>query len=258
MEKNSNKPSGTGTREWSDVSHNIGIGCSHDCLYCYAADFALSKNQIKNRIDWANEKLTPRKIPTKDGVVMFPTAHDISPYYLEACIKTLREMFEAGREVLIVTKAHASSIKRICDEFEDYKANILIRITIGSMDAGITEFWEPGAPSPVERLVALGYAYLRGFKTSVSMEPILHGTDDAINTYRIIEPFVTEKIWIGKMNNPTKRVDTTKPDNIAAVKVILNLQSDVEIMKLYNELKDEPKVEWKDSIKQIVTKKTKK
>lgn len=254
MDKHIEKSSCTGTREWSDVSHNIGFGCSHDCIYCYAADFALNTNQIKNRIDWTNEKLTPRKIPTKDGIVMFPTAHDISPYYLEACIKTLREMFEAGREVLIVTKAHISSIKRICDEFEDYKANVLIRITIGSMDKSKTDFWEPRAPSPVERLVALGYAYLRGFKTSVSMEPMLHGTDDAINTYRIVEPFVTEKIWIGKMNQPAKRVDTTTPDLLAAVNEILQLQSNGEILELYNELKDEPKIAWKDSIQKVVTK----
>jgi DNA repair photolyase len=244
----------TGTREWSDVSHNIATGCSHGCLYCYASAKAVEKGYVRNREEWLTERITPRKFPDKEGVIMFPTAHDITPYYLEASLRTLQEMLEAGREVLIVTKAHTSCIKRICDDFEAYKDNLLIRITIGSMDTNLTYFWEPHAPSPIERFIALGYAYLRGFNTSVSMEPMLHGIDDAENTFRIVEPYITEKVWIGKMNYPSNRVDTSILAQRTAVNEIIELQSDSEIMILYEKLKDEPKVEWKDSIKQIIAK----
>lgn len=254
MKKIDNHSKCTGTREWSDVSHNIGVGCSHGCLYCYAASNAVERGVVSNRGNWVTERITPRKITSKEGVIMFPTAHDITPYYLEASVEAIREMFEAGRDVLIVTKAHSTCIKRLCDEFEAYREQILIRITIGSMYFDKTNFWEPGAPSPIERLVALGYAYLRGFKTSVSMEPMLHGIDDAINTYRIVEPYVTEKIWIGKMNSPYKRVDTSADAQRDAVNEIIELQSDSEIMKLYEELKGEPKVEWKDSIHSVISK----
>lgn len=252
MEQIAIKTTCTGTREWSDVSHNIGSGCSHGCRYCYAASNALTKGYIKTQADWLVEKMTPRRIPTKPGIVMFPTAHDISPYYLDASVKTIQELLEAGSEVLIVTKAHASCIKRICDDFEDYKNQLVIRITIGSMDKSITDFWEPYAPSPIERFIALGYAFLRGYKTSVSMEPMLHGTDDALNTYHIMEPYVTDHIWIGKMNSPVNRVDTSISENSSAVGEIIELQSDTEILKLYNELKEEVKVRWKDSIQTVV------
>ncbi len=243
----------TGTREWSDVSHNIGVGCSHGCLYCFAAAKAVEKGNVRDREEWKTEKITPRRIPKAEGVIMFPTAHDITPYYLDASVLTVREMLEAGREVLIVTKAHSNSVKRICDEFEEYREQLLIRITIGSVDMEQTNFWEPDAPPPLERLIALGYAFLRGFKTSVSMEPMLHGIDDALNTYYVVEPYVTEKIWIGKMNSPYTRVDTTVIDQRTAVDEIIELQSDSEIMKLYEELKGEPKVEWKDSIQKVLS-----
>jgi DNA repair photolyase len=143
----------TGTREWSDVSHNIGQNCSHNCRYCYAAAYALAKGHIKTREEWSTEILTPRRIPTKPGTIMFPTAHDITPFYLDASLTTIEQMMLAGRNVVIVTKAHLECMKAICDKFTGYKKQLLIRVTIGSMKEAVCKFWEPGAPSPSERLV---------------------------------------------------------------------------------------------------------
>lgn len=252
MKKIGNKTNCTGTREWSDVSHNIGKGCSHDCKYCYAAAFALDKGQIKTRSEWSSEEITPRKIPTKPGVIMFPTAHDISPFYLEASLTAIEQMMEAGRNIVIVTKAHLECVKAICDKFTDYKDKIVLRVTIGSMDEQICKFWEPGAPKPSERLSALKYAFEQGYTTSVSMEPMLLGVADAVKTFNTVEPFVTEKVWIGKMNSPSKRVDTSDDDNRKKVAYIKVCQSDTEIRKLYVQLKANSKVAWKDSIKQII------
>jgi len=252
MNKSNSKTPRTGTREWSDVSHNTGNGCSHDCKYCYAAAFALDKGLIKTRPEWSTETSTPRRIPTKSGVIMFPTAHDISPFYLEASLAALQQMMEAGRNVVIVTKAHLECVKAICDKFTGCKDKIVLRITIGSMDEAVCRFWEPGAPPPSERLAALKYAYEQGYTTSVSMEPMLLGVTDAVKAFNVVEPFVTEKIWIGKMNSPSKRVDVSDEDNRKKVAYIKVCQSDTEIRKLYVQLKANSKVAWKDSIKQIV------
>jgi hypothetical protein len=86
------------------------------------------------------------------------------------------------------------------------------------------------------------------------MEPMLHGTDDALNTYHIVEPYVNDNIWIGKMNSPANRVDTSISENSTAVDDIIKLQSDSEIIKLHKELKDKAKVKWKDSIQAVVAK----
>lgn len=241
----------TGTREWSDVSHNIGKGCSHNCRYCYAAAYALSTGKINTRDEWATETLITRPIPTKPGVIMFPTAHDITPYYLEASISAIQQMMDAGRSVVIVTKAHLACVKAICDRFISHKDKIVLRVTIGSMDEGSCRFWEPGAPPASERLAALKYAYEAGYTTSVSMEPILIGVKDAVKTYETVEPYVREMVWIGRMNSPDRRVDVSDLGVRFWVGEIMKYQSDTEMLKLYDLLKDHDKVAWKDSIRHV-------
>src|SRR6185369_8736162 len=190
MDKNITKKKVTGTREWSDVSHNIASGCSHGCLYCYNTAFALEKGLIRDRVEGITERLTPRSIPTKPGIIMFPTAHDISLFYLQSSLTAIEQMMLAGRSVVIVTKAHLECIKAICDKFTAYRDKIVLRVTIGSMDEQECKFWEPGAPPPSERLAALKYAYDLGYTTSVSMEPILVGVTDAVKTFNIVAPYV--------------------------------------------------------------------
>lgn len=242
----------TGTREWSDVSHNIGKGCSHNCRYCYAAEYGQRTGQIKTRYELATEVLTPRPIPTKPGIIMFPTAHDITPFYLDASISAIQQMMEAGRSIVIVTKAHLECVKAICDRFTSHKDKIVLRVTIGSMDENVCKFWEPGAPPPSERLEALKYAYEQGYMTSVSMEPILVGGTDAVKTFNAVAPYVTEKVWIGRMNSPDRRIDTSDPEVKRRLAYLKKCQADTEILMLYYKLKDHSKVAWKDSIKQVV------
>ncbi len=60
------------------------------------------------------------------------------------------------------------------------------------------KFWEPNAPSFEERLRSLKYAYDKGYKTSISIEPFLDK-----DPYVLVEklmPFTSKSIWIGKMN----------------------------------------------------------
>jgi DNA repair photolyase len=244
----------TGTKKWPDASYNIGKGCSNDCKYCYAAAYALEEGHIKARNDWATEKLTPRPIPTQKGVIMFPTAHDITPFYLGASIDAIEEMMLAGRNVVIVTKAHIECMKAICDKFTNHKDQLIIRVTIGSMKEKVCKFWEPGAPPPSERLEALKYAYDSGYQTSVSMEPILLGVSDAVKTFNAVYHYVREKVWIGRMNSPNKKADVSDPVVKVRVAYFKKCQSDQEILKLYWELLGDCKVAWKDSIKQVVEK----
>ena len=65
-------------------------------------------------------------------------------------------------------------------------------------------------------------------------------------------PFITDTIWLGKMNQVRKRVDPKTAKEKAAVQRIEDNQTDERIVALYERLKDEPKVEWKESIKKVV------
>lgn len=243
---------GYGTGEWAEHKRNCMVGCTNDCAYCYARTNAITMRKIPGRRYWAEEQLDEKefnkpfvKLP---GLIMFPTRHDITPSNFQFTLPYLRGWLEAGNDVLTVTKANLACTKELCRQLVEFKDQLLIRITIGSMNALLCKFWERNAPSPQERLMALQHAFDCGFETSVSMEPILHDVDDAIVTYRTVEPFVTEKIWIGPMNEVGRRVDMDNKNFKAAAYDIRMFQSYDELVKLRETLKDEPKVLWKETM----------
>lgn len=247
---------GTGTREWSESNYNIQFGCKHGCLYCYAKEMALRFKRISSHEEWANERIrggaVNRKWSKVEGVIMFPTTHDITPDNLPYAITALKNMLAPGNSVLIVSKPHFDCIRTICDELSAFKSQILFRFTIGTLNDDLSKFWEPGAPSPFERICSLEYAFERGFQTSVSMEPMLWGYAEAIRTFHRVKLFVTDTVWIGKMNKIRSCVDMSNLDNKFMVEEIERSQCDEAIKTLVDTLKDEPKVRWKDSIKRVI------
>jgi DNA repair photolyase len=183
----------------------------------------------------------------------YPSTHDITPKHLTEHIQVIRNIVSSNNKVLIVTKPHISCIQRICEEFQNFKEQILFRFTIGSTDSEILKFWETQAPSFEERFEALKYAYNLGFKTSISCEPML---DD--NTGFLIETvkdYVTDTIWVGKANklkDRLKRNGYTDAETLERAEDLIGMQSDLKIKELYLKYKDFEMVEWKDSVKKVV------
>lgn len=247
---------GFGTAEWADKNHNIITGCIHNCRYCYSRKKAVETGRITQSDDWQREQLDQFKYQStairSHGVVMYPSQHDLSPDFKLQHLETISKLLAAGNSVLLVTKAHLEMVQAICEHFDNQKDRLLFRITIGSLDRQICSFWEPGAPQPDERVEALKYAYTQGYMTSVSAEPMLEGPENMIRLYRTLEPYITNDIWFGKMNSVRSRIDTSIPAVAAGVKIIEKLQSDANIDRLYESLKAEPKVRWKESIQKVV------
>ena len=190
-----------GTKEWADSNVNCYFGCSNNCEYCYAKKMAIRfkrKTEETWRIMILNQKSIDKGYNKRNGRVMFPTSHDITSESLENCIKVLRKLLIARNSVLITTKPQLECVKKICNEFRKYQSLIQFRFTITSNYNDILRFWEPNAPSFEERLASLKYAYNYGFKTSISIEPFLD-KDPYILVENLV-PYVTESIWIGKMN----------------------------------------------------------
>ena len=79
----------SGTKEWAVHNFNIAQGCSHNCRYCYARANAIRFGRIKKPDEWTaeqiNEKNRHKKWRKRDGRIMFPTTHDITPNLLRAC-----------------------------------------------------------------------------------------------------------------------------------------------------------------------------
>ena len=245
-----------GTREWAAFNENCLLGCSHDCRYCYAKALAIWYKR-KTPATWKNEEVRnsqlSRTFSKRSGRIMFPTTHDITPAHLIECLLFLERMLSSGNKVLIVSKPHLDCIKAICTCLERFKQNILFRFTIGSVDSSVLKFWEPNAPDFPERLASLQYAFQQGYGTSVSCEPMLD--DNIDNLIRKTAPFVTDAIWLGKMNNPLYRLKLnggTDPETTQRAKDLVALQDEKNIRELYSKYKDNPLIKWKESIKKVV------
>lgn len=244
-----------GTKEWSDSSANFVTGCENDCLYCYAKAMAIRFKRAT--IDsWKTpiirEAQLEKKIGKKKGTIMFPSTHDLHPEHLCYIIPFLGKLLAPGNNVLIVSKPRLEVIKTICSTFPQYRDQILFRFTIGSTNDEILKFWEPGAPLFGERIRCLIHAWLHEFKTSVSCEPMLgEYIDIVVDEAR---KFVTDSIWLGKMNDPTSRLRINGHSNIPSEfkDGIRYWMNDKNIFDLYERYHDDPMIKWKESIKKII------
>jgi DNA repair photolyase len=182
---------------------------------------------------------------------MFPSSHDITPNNLNACEIVLRRLLDAGNKVLVVSKPHFSCIESLCTLFQWRRENILFRFSIGACDDQILSYWEPNAPCYDERKQCLRHAYQVGFKTSVSVEPML----DSANIDALISdlsPYVTDAIWIGTMNH-LKRLEKGSDTVLRqAIGRIRKGQTNSVIKAIYQRHKGNPMIKWKKEIKKMV------
>ena len=97
------------------------------------------------------------------------------------------------------------------------------------------------------------HAFSEVYQTSVSCEPIL---DDNIgDVIDRVSPFVTDSIWLGKMNHLRSRLALNEEDDPVTMQradQLIGWQSDENLKQLYSSYKDNPLIKWKDSIKKVV------
>lgn len=257
----------SGTKEWSVASLNIHLGCSHRCRYCYAREKMVRLERCTME-GWGTDYNRMKDKPFAgfnkkyDGVVMFPTTHDLVPEILPEALKGIELLVKAGNTVLLVSKPHLEVVKAICKAFSDTREyathgpmHLRWRFTIGSLDDTILSYWEPGAPNFAERFASLKYAFTAGYSTSVSVEPMLDG-QNVIELFRRLEPFTSDTFWIGKMNNIRRKDGTlwrvepgTAEEEVARIEAG---QTDERIREIYEALRNEPKIRWKESFKTVL------
>lgn len=240
----------SGTKEWADYNVNCIKGCYNNCRYCYAKVMARRFGRSTDDA-WKNMKIKKsvlsKNFKKRPGRVMFPSTHDIfhiSPFK-EACFTVLGRLLESKNDVLITTKPRLIIIQEIVQKFNPYKKQMQFRFTLTSIEDKLLEFWEPNAPRIKERLASLRHAFLRGFKTSVSIEPFLDY--DPTELVETIATFTTESIWIGRMNYiPRKNLSNEEKPYYNRIRK--NYETS-HLWELYNKLKKYPKVRFKDSVR---------
>lgn len=245
-----------GTQEWAAHNINIQHGCENNCKYCYAKSFAIrfgrSTPDTWATTEFQNDKIE-KEYRKRDGKIMFPTSHDITDNNINEYISVLKKLLVSGNDVLIVSKPHLSCIKRICEECSEYKKQILFRFTIGSTSNRVLKYWEPEAPTFNERLNSLKWAHTKGYQTSVSVEPMLDTNMDEL--IKALRPYVTDSIWLGRVNNIKAALTLNCPKDTDAKKKaeeLLEQQNDQWINLLYRKYHKDKIIKWKDSIKKVV------
>ena len=221
--------------------------------------FNAKNPKLKQPADWHNWEIRPKDVDKayglKDGLVGFPSSHDIFPDILDAYLTVLGKLLRAGNQVLIVSKPRIDCIKPICEASHFFKDKIIFRFTIGAMDNDILGIWEPNAPGYEERRTCLEFAYKQGFKTSVSMEPMLD-TPRVEEQIADLRQFVTEDIWLGTMNH-LKQIKKGAEDELAAAIAKVEAGQTAEMLTAIYQTykKDYPLIRWKtDALKKIAGK----
>jgi hypothetical protein len=193
-----------------------------------------------------NQNVLNRNFGKYSGRVMFPSSHDIieKADIKRACYSVIKKLLEAGNDLLITTKPKSSIIKDIVSRFSQYQSQIQFRFTITSIDDKQLSFWEPNAPEFEDRFKSLKYAFKKGFKTSVSIEPFLDYDPRALIDK--VTPFVTESIWVGPMNYiPLNNISEYEKPKYLAVREVYDTN---HLREIFNDLKNLPKIRFKDSM----------
>ena len=240
----------SGTKEWASSNVNLISGCSHNCLYCYAKKMAIRfgrKTEENWKIMELNHNILKHNFRQRKGRIMFPTSHDIVPEFKEECFLVLEKLLESNNSVLITSKPHYQIVEEICKKFIYFRDLIQFRFTITSHNNKLLLFWEGGAPLFEERKESLKYAFKRKFKTSVSIEPFLD--KNPIPLIEEITPYVTETIWLGKMNYIKKNdISTEEKSYFEAVRKNYSFEN---IQNIIDRLNRNKKIRYKDSIKKL-------
>lgn len=181
----------------------------------------------------------------------FPSSHDIFLSNIDDYMAVLGKLLRAGDEVLIVSKPVFKCIYKICAASAFFKDKILFRFTIGANNDEILSFWEPNAPSYENRKRCLEYAFNNGFRTSVSIEPML----DAPNVEALVKdllPFVSEDLWLGPMNHRERIKKQADAKLLEEIETIERNQSREMLTKIYNTYKKNPKIKFKHSFLEMI------
>ena len=234
----------TGTYEWAPAKESCCYGCPNDCQYCYSRKIA-ERFHREDPCTWAIMHPNLKKQPKKHkGRVFFPTSHDLPYKHVDWWFPYLLRLLELGNDILIVTKPELDSVIHMADNLEAFKDHIEFRFTIGTNDEKVRQYWEPGAPSIEERMQAACWAGLCGYRTSVSMEPLL--MKDPVPFITELEKNVKGEIWIGCMNH--MKFDPAVPEHARQMEI----QSRENMKLIWDRTHIDPQVRYKDSVRDLL------
>lgn len=171
----------------SQYGFNLYRGCQHNCVYCdgrsekYNVDgeFGTDVSVKINAIDILRRELDPKRkrFPLKKCFIMCgggvgDSYQPIEKKY-QLCRKSLRLLYEYNYPVSILTKSIL--VKRDIDIIRkiNEKKRAIISFSFSSVNDEISDFFEPGVPSPTERLETIRFFKKKGIACGMFLLPVI-------------------------------------------------------------------------------------
>lgn len=184
-----------------------GLGCSHNCAYCYARSLLSFRGlwgepAVADRRKIANA--ISRKLNAGDVVRLgdMTDCFQSVEKYLRVTSDTIRMLNAKGVHYLIVTKSPLVADNSYLGIMDKRLAHIQVSIT--STDDAISRAIEPGAPLPEERIAAVEKLAAAGFDVSVRLSPFFPAWLDlnrirAIRCDKMLVEFLRVNAFIAKL-----------------------------------------------------------
>lgn len=235
----------TGVQEWAQHSFNCVLGCKNNCRYCYAK--RIKQSRFKLTRDWKEEQLINKYTSSQkhyNGIVMFPTAHDINEENYEHFVNHLCDLVGYKNNVLIVSKMDYNIANKFINSMgvdlpHSCKSQIEFRITMTCFKEDIKKYWELELPRLSSRYLSI-MSLQQYFKTSISIEPLIDGN---ILPYIILNKTMlsipSSDIWIGCLTN--YKLNPNIPEEKAVIELYKTLP------EIYEEYKNYDFIKFKDS-----------
>lgn len=164
---------------------NFAIGCIHACPFCYVDSihkrFTFARVGDVVQRPWGMYFLKPRNIDEaikktpwkrwKGKLVMMSSTHDpYLPQLYPIPRKILEKALPAGVKFLIQTRSVL--VTKDLDLLSEYKDQVILQVSIATLEEKFASIIEPRAPPPKARLEVLRKAKEVGLKVGVIVAPI--------------------------------------------------------------------------------------
>lgn len=194
-------------REYAALDCNLYQGCSHGCTYCYAPGclrmsreaFHAATEPRPNILERL-EAEAPRYSGTTEPVLLCFTCDPYQPAELEHRV-TRRALEILNRHSVpwtVLTKGGTLALRDL-DLFRQAGARCSFGTSLSFLNDGDGWFWEPGAASVRDRLLAIRDFRAAGIRTWVSLEPVIL-PEQAVEVVRRTADIVDE-FRVGRLNH---------------------------------------------------------
>ncbi len=194
-----------------DYTLNLYSSCAFNCLYCYIRGSKYGENletslSVKtNAIEVLEKQLANRAKKHQYGFIVLSSATD--PYLkieekYQLTRAALKVILKYRFPVHIITKSDLvvrdfdllSQINETAILPDDLQSQLsggtIISFSFSTIDDRIAKIFEPGAPSPSTRLKAHALCLEKGFKSGISLMPLLpYITDKGVHLEEMFSQF---------------------------------------------------------------------